>query len=131
MAADPEWSVCYARAKDAFDDNGIVAVALVRHGGRTDHIDTLLMSCRVIGRGVERAVLAFVADRSRARGAERLAAEYIPTTKNALAATFLPDSKFKRAEGEDQWVFDLAEPMERPTWFKSVTVLAAPAATGV
>jgi predicted enzyme involved in methoxymalonyl-ACP biosynthesis len=47
-------------------------------------IDTWLMSCRVLGREVERATLNIVAARARELGARRLVGEFLPTAKNGM-----------------------------------------------
>ena len=74
------------------------------------HLDTVLLSCRVLGRSVESAFLAEVMRDLSARGAERLTATFIPTAKNAPAADFLPrhgfvetpDGRFRRETTESK-----------------------------
>ena len=59
------------RLADRFADHGLIAVALAevrRREGRALEIDTLLMSCRVLGRGVESLVLAELARRAAEAG---------------------------------------------------------------
>jgi FkbH-like protein len=81
---------CY-RLTDRFGDNGIIsAVAVARDTGDDARIDLWLMSCRVLGRKVEEAILADVAARARALGARRLIGEYRPTAKNALVRELYP-----------------------------------------
>jgi FkbH-like protein len=81
---------CY-RLKDKFGDNGIISVVTVARGSGDDaRIDLWLMSCRVLGRKVEQAILADVATRARAHGARRLIGEYIPSPKNALVRDLYP-----------------------------------------
>ena len=81
---------CY-RLTDRFGDNGIIsAVAVARDAGADARIDLWLMSCRVLGRKVEEAILADVAARARALGARRLIGEYRPTAKNALVRELYP-----------------------------------------
>ena len=65
---DPSWVGFTVAVKDRFGDNGIVGVALARVEGRTLAIDTLLMSCRIIGRTVETAMLAHLCDEAISRG---------------------------------------------------------------
>jgi predicted enzyme involved in methoxymalonyl-ACP biosynthesis len=62
-------------------------------------VDTLLLSCRVLGRRVETAFMAAIAGAAREDGAEELFASFIPTPKNAPAASFLHDHGFVTAEG--------------------------------
>jgi FkbH-like protein len=85
--AEPTTIAQCHRLKDTFGDNGIISVVL----GRIDAqgrclIDTWLMSCRVLGRGVEATVLnAFCAD-ARSRGAAELVGKFRPTAKNGMVA---------------------------------------------
>ena len=76
----------------------------MRAAGASAEIDTFLLSCRVLGRGVEDAVLAFLCDRARARGRCLIRGRFIPTRKNAQAAAFLARHGFE-ARG-DEWVAD-------------------------
>ena len=50
------------RVRDRFGDAGVVGLALARNQGDSCFIDSLLLSCRVIGRGIETALLAHLAD---------------------------------------------------------------------
>jgi predicted enzyme involved in methoxymalonyl-ACP biosynthesis len=81
---------CY-RLKDKFGDNGIISVAAVARASATDaRIDLWLMSCRVLGRKVEDAIMADLAKQARALGASRLIGEYLPTAKNELVSNLYP-----------------------------------------
>ena len=87
LMQDPRAFGLQLRLVDRFGDNGIIAVVT----GRVDealhcHIETWLMSCRVLGRGVEQATLALLAEQARAFGATALVGEYVPTAKNAMVA---------------------------------------------
>jgi FkbH-like protein len=80
---------CY-RLKDRFGDNGIISVVAVKRAEADARIDLWLMSCRVLGRKAEEAILADIAARARALGARRLVGEYVPTAKNALVRDLYP-----------------------------------------
>ncbi|HEV2618658.1 MAG TPA: HAD-IIIC family phosphatase [Acidobacteriaceae bacterium] len=84
------------RVRDRFGDAGVVGLALARNYGEACWIDSLLLSCRVIGRGIETAMLAYIAEQARRSGAQRLVGEFIATKKNAPCATFYPDHGFAR-----------------------------------
>ncbi len=78
--------------RDRFGDEGAVGLAIVDLGeGR---IDTLLMSCRVIGRNVEDRLLDKAIELCRFRGHPRIIGEYIPTRKNEIAAGFYDSHGF-------------------------------------
>src|SRR5206468_3631711 len=74
--------------------------------------DTWLMSCRVLGRRVEEAVLAEVAAAAKAAGAQRLVGRYVPTARNRLVADHYARLGFSRlgeaADGTTTWALDLA-----------------------
>jgi FkbH-like protein len=73
------------RLVDRFGDNGIIAIIIGRlRDGHDVHIDTWLMSCRVLGRNVEEASLNLIAAQAQKLGAERLIGEFIPTKANGM-----------------------------------------------
>lgn len=97
----------WLRLVDRFGDNGITGVALA--ASEKDgvwRIDTFLLSCRIISRGAETALLARLLARIRERGATGVIGEYLPTAKNAPCANFYPSHGFKPA-GENLWMMDL------------------------
>jgi len=99
----PDVGLLAWRVADRFGDYGLVGVLILRHGGDIIDIDSFLMSCRVLGRGVENAVFAAIADFARSVGATRLRGEYIPTPKNVMVANLYRDHGFE-AMSERQWV---------------------------
>ena len=78
------------------------------------------MSCRVLGRGVEAGLIGTLADDARAAGAVEFAGSFVPTAKNALAASFLPDQGFSPA-GEREWRLSLADAPAIPPHIERVT----------
>jgi FkbH-like protein len=110
LASSPQHRVFGIRVSDKFGDYGLtgVIIAEIQQNSREMIIDTFLLSCRVLGRGVETALLAALADEARIQGAEYLVASFIPTAKNAPASTFLPDHGF-RALGQNNWRIVVSE----------------------
>ena len=91
------------RVADRFGDYGLVGVAILMHtAGDFIVIDTFLMSCRVLGRGVENAVFAAMAAYARLQGATKLRGRYIPTQKNSLVADLYRDHGFIPT-GDSYW----------------------------
>ncbi len=78
------------RLEDKFGDLGMIGVVICRPGanggGATWDIDTWLMSCRVLGRKVEEAMLAEVVRAAQLAGVQTLHAAYIPTAKNGMVS---------------------------------------------
>jgi len=94
LEADPTAITLQIRLADRFGDLGMIGVVIARlrqaEGGvREAAIDSWLMSCRVLGRQVEDAMLRLLAERAGAAGATRIAAQYRPTAKNALVRDLL------------------------------------------
>ncbi len=120
FASDAVHRLYTLRAKDRFGDHGIVATALVRADGGCWVIDSFLMSCRVIGYGVETALLSKVSEDAVACGAQELVGEYIETAKNAPARDFYARHEFSELGTKDDvqsWKATLADKaMPCPDW---------------
>ena len=97
----PGGQAVVVRVRDRFGDAGVVGLALAGNRGDACYIDSLLLSCRVIGRGIETALLACVAKQAVRTGAKRLVGEFIATKKNAPCAAFYPDHGFVRCSAPE------------------------------
>ena len=84
------------RVRDRFGDAGVVGLALARNQGDACVIDSLLLSCRVIGRGIETALLAYLGDQALRTGATRLVGEFIASKKNTPCAEFYSEHGFTK-----------------------------------
>jgi FkbH-like protein len=122
MAAKPEWQVLSIRVRDRFGDHGLVGVAITRDEKDVCEIDTLLLSCRVIGRTVETALLSYLAQAAAVRGRQRLSGRFFPTKKNAPAKDFYAQHGFQlhKQNGEgSSWELDLKQhAIAFPAWIK-------------
>jgi FkbH-like protein len=85
----PEYKVFHGYVTDRFGEHGITNLAIVKIGGDVWNIEHFLMSCRVIGRGIEDAFLSAIADSARKTGANRISIVFVPSEKNAPAREFL------------------------------------------
>lgn len=126
LAATPSCQVLSIRVRDRFGDHGLVGVAITRDEGEVCEIDSFLLSCRVIGRTVETALLAHLADRAAARGRQRLVGWFRPTKKNAPARDFYKQHGFEvdHENGDGAlWSLDLTKQrIASPEWVKVVTL---------
>ncbi len=123
MIADPAALTLQIRLLDQFGDNGIVAIVAGRREADAVRLDTWLMSCRVLGRGVEEETLNLVAAEARRLGASRLIGEYRPTAKNAMVREHYHKLGFQLVgeaeDGATVWQLDLARCEARPTFIRS------------
>ena len=106
LASDPASAVFSVASKDRFGDEGIVGVMILRFTDAECVVDSLLLSCRVIGRGIEQLMLSVIADEARAKGLRRLRAEFFATKKNSPAAGFYERAGMTR-ESDSVFTADL------------------------
>ena len=95
-AADARWRVDALTASDRFGDYGLVGVAITNRSGDVCEIDSFLLSCRIIGRSIETALLSYVAREAASGGMRTLRGWYLPTRKNAPVQRFLLRSTVSR-----------------------------------
>ena len=112
METRPDKLMLQARLEDRFGDNGIISIVIVDTKGREWDIDTWLMSCRVLGRRVENAVLKTIAGYARSHGAIALTGSYIPSAKNQMVKDHYQKLSFALTEesesGAARWRLDLS-----------------------
>jgi FkbH-like protein len=94
------------RVRDRFGDAGVVGLALARNQGDACVIDSLLLSCRVIGRGIETALLAYLGDQALRTGATRLVGEFIASKKNTPCAEFYSEHGFTKIISSQETISD-------------------------
>jgi FkbH-like protein len=111
--ASGAWRVYTMRVADRFGDFGLTGVAIVAPEAGIWHLESFLLSCRVIGKSVETAFLARLAEDARAAGARALSAEFIDSGRNQVASTFLSQHGFAMG-GEGRWVRSLD--VSGPAW---------------
>lgn len=113
MAEGEDSIVASLRLRDRFGDQGLIAVGILERRNDDGWLDTFLMSCRVMNRGVEHAMMAYLIEHAAALGCRRLIGEYRPTPKNHMVESLLPDLGFS-ALGESSdgalWEMDLTSP---------------------
>ena len=124
LAARPGWQVLSLRVKDRYVDNGLVGVAITEATDGVCRIDTLLLSCRVIGRTLETAFLACLVEKASGRGFRQVEGWFLPTKKNAPARDFYSRHGFQLVsqDGEaSRWVIDLAShSVACPAWIRLI-----------
>ena len=110
LAATPDCFVRHLRLADRFGDNGLISCVVLRRRERALHVDTWVMSCRVLGRTVEEFIANDMRAVALAQGCDRLVGRYVQSPKNGLVADLYERLGFARSAGSEagsEWTFDL------------------------
>lgn len=108
----PDYDVLSMRVTDRFGDYGIIGVAIVKKGRTTWHMEQLLMSCRILGRGAEYALLGSIFERAKEAEMSALSFAFVSTEKNIPAKTFLAE-----LTGKQNTLTIETHPIVVPSWF--------------
>ena len=116
---DPSLLTLQVRLRDRLGDNGMISVVICRWvDAEVGEIDTWLMSCRVLGRGVEQAVLCELLEHARRRGIRILRGAYIPTGRNKLVEQHYAKLGFvqvdQQPDGSTLWELDIGRACVEP-----------------
>jgi len=98
---DPSCYTLWVRHRDRFGDTGLISVLIARENDSDLNIETWLMSCRVINRGIEAFVFNEVLDEARRRGMISITGVYHPTSKNAMVSGLYKDLGFEKVKVEE------------------------------
>lgn len=112
-----KWKIFTLRVSDKFGDYGLVGVSLVKYDTDTAELETYLLSCRVLGRGVEDAFLNCIGKNMALSGICKMRAIFIPTPKNALAANFLKEQNFLY-KGDNLWEINIDNLKAPPSYLQ-------------
>jgi FkbH-like protein len=125
-AAAHQCELWMARARDRFGDLGTVAVLLLKQDGRSLLVDSLLMSCRAMGRGIETALCNHIKSRLlEHRGLLEVRARFLPTPKNKPVENLFESHGFRvtetRSNGEKLYALGRSEAhLESCDWIQVV-----------
>ena len=112
MSTDPAWLCLYGKLEDRFGDNGVVTVVAGQQEGALLHLRLWLMSCRVLKRGMEDAMMDAVVADAAARGVKTICGYYYPTAKNAMVKEFYAEMGFAQIKADENgntvWNLDVA-----------------------
>ena len=88
------WNIWCISVADRFGDNGITGTILING----EEIDTLLLSCRILGKGIEIVFVKKIIEILKTQGVKTLNAKYIPTVKNTQVKDFYEKCGFELVE---------------------------------
>lgn len=94
LSEKSQYLTLYGKLEDKFGDNGVVTVVIGRQEEKVLHLDLWLMSCRVLKRDMEYAMLDKLIEQCRERGIEEIRGYYYKTAKNGMVKRFYKDLGF-------------------------------------
>jgi len=116
LSKDDNYEVGCAQVIDKFGDNGITGAFIINKKENIWILDTFLLSCRIMGRGVEDAILSEILKEAKSKKVDKIKAEFIPTEKNKPAENFLSNFGFKKQD--KFWIYKLNSDIKSPNHLK-------------
>jgi len=101
FAAAKDSDVICLNLADAFGDLGVIGTCILKYDGARAHIDTFLLSCRALGRGVEDVFLMEALDFLKRKGVSSVIGEFVATAKNQQVESFYPKHGFTALNAQD------------------------------
>lgn len=113
IAADEKYITLYGKLEDKFGDNGVVSILIGEKDGDTLHMRLWLMSCRVLKRDMEFAMMDELVHAAQNAGMKKIMGYYYPTAKNAMVKEFYDRMGFTKTsedkEGNTVWEFEVTD----------------------
>lgn len=126
MISDPAFTILTASVCDRFGDYGITGLLILKldQEGNEAMIEVFLLSCRVLGRGIEKALLFSALNRLDKKGLKSCNARYSPTNKNTAFENFYKETGFtldKSDENNKYYSINLKNSLfECPSYVKTI-----------
>lgn len=118
VAEDPACVTLYYELRDRFGEHGLVAVVIMRERTPSElFVDTWLMSCRVLKRGMEEFIVNKFMEAARERGFKRVVGEYLPTPKNSMVKDIYSAMGFEKI-AEGLYAADTDKYLNKKTYIK-------------
>lgn len=112
MQASEDYICLYGKLEDKFGDNGVVSVIAGQIEEKLLHMRLWLMSCRVLKRGMEDAMLDTLVSDAKSKGLKFIIGYYYPTPKNGMVKEFYARMGFEKVaedeKGNTTWKLDLS-----------------------
>jgi len=115
ISADPSYFTISLSLEDRFGHHGLIGIIILKKEDETTlFIDSWIMSCRVLKRGMENFTLNAIVELAVFNNFGKISAEFIPTKKNGIVKDHYLNLGFKEQEG--RWVLDVATFKETNTF---------------
>lgn len=115
-AADKDYVTLYGKLEDRFGDNGVVSVVIGHKEGSICKIALWIMSCRVLKRDMEFAMMDALVAKCREEGISEIHGFYYPTAKNSMVKEFYGTLGFEKVadkDGNTEWIFGIPDIYEK------------------
>lgn len=120
ISKDDNYLTIYFTLKDKFGDHGLISVVIMQKvGNETLFIDTWLMSCRVLKRGMEEFIVNKMIDIAKKNGYKTVQGEYIKTPKNAMVEKIYSKLGF-HDNGDNSYTADVNAFINNKTLIKEI-----------
>lgn len=120
VAKDEDHITLYGKLGDKFGDNGVVSIVIGKIMGENRdelHMELWLMSCRVLKRNMEYAMMDELVEKAKAAGIKKILGYYYPTAKNAMVKDFYALQGFTKVsedkEGNSVWEFVIPDDYQK------------------
>lgn len=108
-----DYITLYGKLFDKFGDNGVVSVIIGHKVEKECQIDLWIMSCRVLKRDMEFAMMDALVNCCKEKGLTKIRGYYYPTAKNSMVREFYQMQGFQKisedTQGNTEWIFDIPE----------------------
>ncbi len=107
----------YFRLKDNFGDNGLISSLIIKRQAKILFIDTWVMSCRVLSRGMEEFICSEIISMAKCLKSTMVRGKYLPSKKNKLVSSLYERLGFKlikkEPDGASYWELNMKEPLPK------------------
>jgi len=124
MAVSGDYMIVSCSVKDKFGDSGISGVCITKLGTGEATIDTFLLSCRVLGLGIEYVFLSSIVQTLHEKGVSTIYARFAKTAKNSANESFYSNAGFSAASvdfNETSYVLNPGESVKRHDYIKIIS----------
>jgi len=119
LVENNKMEIIYAQVEDRFGDNGITSMYILdKTNPKEWYLDTFLLSCRIMGRQIEKCLMQHIISKAKINNVKKIKADYLPTKKNKPIEAFLPDCGF--IQENDSWVFNVNEEFKYPDFIEVI-----------
>lgn len=117
LMLDRNFEVLSIRAEDRFTHHGLTALVVIEKGGNSIRVTDWLISCRVLGRGIEHGIMAYLGELVKEKGQQTVEIDFAYSNKNGQVIDFIKTLTPIAPEIAGRYVFNVESLInQRPLW---------------